>query len=77
MINMIQDKLKQFEGSWGSLAHKEEQGKKVSDHQLFNETIVNGNWGHGINNNLGFYGFRGTKNENKIVGKLLGGKNGR
>lgn len=72
----VLDKFKAFESSWGNLAHKEDQGKKISEHQLNNETLVDGNWGHGIGNNLGLYGFRGTKEENKHVGKLLGGNHG-
>jgi hypothetical protein len=70
--------MKEYSESWGNLQQKAQPYmKKMKDHQLFNETIVNGNWGHGVNNNLGFFGFTGTPQENAEIGKLLGGSNGR
>ncbi len=74
----IIDKFKSYKESWGNPSHKDAPYmKKMKEHQLFNETLVDGRWGHGIGNNLGLYGFTGSEKENAEIGKILGGANGR
>lgn len=54
---------------WGSI---DNQGKKVKEQNTFQNLFKDGNWGHGINRNLGLFGFRGTIDENAQIGKIMG-----
>lgn len=55
---------------WG--AKSPYQYKKTKDQKGFQNIFKDGNWGHGPNQNLGLFGFRGTIQENAQVGKMMG-----
>ena len=57
--------------NWGG---PDSQGKKIKDQKGDQNIFQKGNWGHGLNPNLGVYGFRGTKEQNAEIGRVMGKK---